>query len=111
MPVAATGCEEFFTGVDIGDGQGAGRDLQRTTVFGYTTGIHTGDHGSIIGTGDGDDDVMGGAVNGGDLNSIVHGGIERQGLYGCIGIVERVGPRTGSVDGQRAIGAGSSDRL
>ena len=94
------GAEQFFTGVDIGDGQGAGRDLQRTAVFGDTAGIHACDHGSIIGAGDGDGDVMGGAVNGGYRDGIVHGGIERQGLHGCIGIVERVGPLPCSIDGQ-----------
>ena len=65
---------------------------KRTAVFGDIAGVHAGDHGSIIGAGDGDGNVMGGAVNGGYRNHVVHGGIERQGLNGCIGIVERVGP-------------------
>ena len=84
--------EQFLTCVDIGDGQGAGCDLKRAIIFGDTAGVHTGDHGCIIGAGDGDGDVMGSAVDGGYRDSVGCSGTERQGLNGGIGIVERVGP-------------------
>ncbi len=89
----------MLTGIGIGDGQGARGHLQCTAVFRHIAGIHTTDYGCIIGTCNGDNDVMGGTVNGGDLHSIGRGGAQGQCLYVRMGIIERVGPVAVCIDG------------
>ena len=102
--------EQFFSGVNIRYGQGAGHGFCHTAVFCNTAGIHTTDHGGIIGTRDGDGDVMGRAIKRVYRDRISHGGAGGQGLHVRIGIVERVGPVACRIDGYGAIAANRRTR-
>jgi hypothetical protein len=77
-------------------------DRLRVVLENVRLGV-SADNRGIVGAGDGEADVVGGAIRCLDGDDIVQRGASGQGLYCRVGVVERVGPVAGCVENERAV--------